>query len=350
LIWDAWQPDFIVLHNTGEPNLANRPNGLIYQHILGLQSYYRDDQGWSGGPHLFIDDLQIWVFTPLTVPGVHSPSWNSLALGIEMLGDYDTEDFDLGRGAMVRDNAVAAIAILSAVLGIDPDTMRLHREDPRTTHHCPGDNVNKEEFIQLVKRFMGNSTPAEVEPPALPWPQAIIRPEEFGRLRERLPIFQAAAARYKWPDELEVFMDAELGPNWIVWVLAAIDSRESRFGLLLDEDGLGDGGHGHGELQIDDRSHGAFCASGRWRDLVASLEYVHKNVIAPPSITWATILVCSGKTTPPFSGVLLPPTTAAPGMFARPWKRGQDVDARTTGKDYSADVIERAMALKEALG
>lgn len=153
LTWDAWQPGFIVLHNTGEPNLANRPNGLIYQHILGLQSYYRDDQGWSGGPHLFIDDLQIWVFTPLTVPGVHSPSWNSLSLGIEMLGDYDTEDFDLGRGAMVRDNAVAAIAILSAVLGIDPDTMRLHREDPRTTHHCPGNNVDKIAFIQLVKGY-----------------------------------------------------------------------------------------------------------------------------------------------------------------------------------------------------
>jgi hypothetical protein len=74
-------------------------------------------------------------------------------LGIEMLGDYDTEDFDIGRGAMVRDNAVAAIAILSAVLGIDPDTMRLHREDPRTTHHCPGDNVDKVGFIQLVKGY-----------------------------------------------------------------------------------------------------------------------------------------------------------------------------------------------------
>ena len=36
-----------------------------------------------------------------------------------MLGDYDSEDFDTGRGAQVRDNAVATIAILSAALGID---------------------------------------------------------------------------------------------------------------------------------------------------------------------------------------------------------------------------------------
>ena len=51
------------------------------------------------------------------------------------------------------DAAVVLVLILSAVLGIDPDTMRLHREDPRTTHHCPGDNVDKIGFIQLVKGY-----------------------------------------------------------------------------------------------------------------------------------------------------------------------------------------------------
>jgi hypothetical protein len=155
LSWDEWQPQFIVLHNTGEPTLAQRPEGLTYQHILGLQSYYRDEQGWSGGPHLFIDDRQVWVFTPLTVPGVHSPSWNSMALGVEMLGDYDFEEFDSGRGAAVRDNAVAAIAIISAALGLDPDSMKLHREDPGTDHHCPGDHVDKAAFIQAVKGYAG---------------------------------------------------------------------------------------------------------------------------------------------------------------------------------------------------
>jgi hypothetical protein len=76
------------------------------------------------------------VFTPLNLSGVHSPSWNKVALGVEMLGDYQTEAFDSGRGRAVHDNAVAAIATLSAVLAIDPETMRLHREDPETTHKC----------------------------------------------------------------------------------------------------------------------------------------------------------------------------------------------------------------------
>ncbi len=82
--------------------------------------------------------------------GTHSPSWNKLALGVEMLGDYDKESFSEGRGLAVRQNAVAAIASLSAVLGIDPSSMRLHREDPGTTHACPGVRVKKLEFIQAV--------------------------------------------------------------------------------------------------------------------------------------------------------------------------------------------------------
>ena len=156
---EDWAPDFIVLHNTGEPCLRNRPNGLTHDHILGLADYYKNDMGWSAGPHLFIDDKQIWVFTPLNRTGVHSPSWNSISWGIEMLGDYDVEEFDTGRGALVKNNSVAAVAILSVKAELDPDTMKLHREDKRTTHHCPGDNVDKHEFISLVKTYIKEYLP-----------------------------------------------------------------------------------------------------------------------------------------------------------------------------------------------
>src|SRR5215510_3810690 len=148
LSWEAWRPSFIVLHNTQIPSLAQRPNGFSLNHIQQLEAFYRDTQGWKAGPHLFVDDRQIWVFTPLTVSGTHSPSWNSTALGIEMLGDFESEDFGTGRGARVRSNAIAALASLSAILGIDPHTMRIHREDPLTTHACPGKNVRKLDVIQ----------------------------------------------------------------------------------------------------------------------------------------------------------------------------------------------------------
>ena len=154
LTFEKWRASFIVLHNTANPSLKDRPNGFNEQHIKNLEVFYRDEQHWKAGPHIFVDDKQIWVFTPLTVSGTHSPSWNKLSIGIEMLGDYSIESFSEGRGLKVRKNTVAAIASLSAVLGIDPETMKLHKEDKLTTHDCPGKNVIKSEVIKEVSELI----------------------------------------------------------------------------------------------------------------------------------------------------------------------------------------------------
>jgi hypothetical protein len=154
LQWTAWRPSFLVVHNTGAPSLAQRPKGFTKQHILNFEAFYRDQQKWKAGPHLFVDDRKIWVFTPLTVSGTHSPSWNKVALGLEMLGDYERESFSNGRGLRVRENTVAALATLCAILGFDPSTTRVHREDPLTTHACPGKNARKLEIIQDVQDLM----------------------------------------------------------------------------------------------------------------------------------------------------------------------------------------------------
>jgi hypothetical protein len=153
LRWASWRPHFVVLHNTGAPSLAQWLSGPPpAQRIASLEHYYRDQLGWSAGPHLFVAPDLIWVFTPLTVPGVHSPSWNLLSWGVEMVGDYSAEAFDEGKGLQVQHNAIAALAALHEALGIDPASLRLHREDPRTTHKdCPGDHVDKAAVIAAVQ-------------------------------------------------------------------------------------------------------------------------------------------------------------------------------------------------------
>lgn len=161
LKWTGWRPQFIVLHNTYAPTLKQRPDGLTKQHILNLENFFKG-KGWSAGPHLFIDDRQIWVFTPLTTQGVHSPSWNNKAIGIEMLGDFETEDFNSGRGLLVQSNTIAAIASISAVLGLDPDTMKLHKEDVKTSHKtCPGKTVDKAKVIKAVELLLEQRHPGE---------------------------------------------------------------------------------------------------------------------------------------------------------------------------------------------
>lgn len=145
-----WKPSFVVLHNTSIPSLEQRPDGLTRQHIANLEDFYKG-KGWSAGPHLFVDDRQIWVFTPLTTPGVHSPSWNAESIGVEMLGEYETESFTEGRGAKVAHNTVCALASIHDFFKLDSQSLRFHKEDPKTTHQsCPGRHVDKADVIQRV--------------------------------------------------------------------------------------------------------------------------------------------------------------------------------------------------------
>lgn len=168
--FSRWRPSLIVWHNTAAPTLsqwkksaeADRAAGRVpgITRINNLQTYYRDQRGWSSGPHAFVADDGVWIFTSLNVKGTHSPSWNGMSIGIEMIGDFDVEDDETGAGLLVRKNTVALTAILCEKLGLDPAVcVRLHKEDPRTTHDCPGKNISrdKNDMIGEVREFMGHA-------------------------------------------------------------------------------------------------------------------------------------------------------------------------------------------------
>jgi hypothetical protein len=168
LAWLGWRPSLVVLHNTYAPTLAQRPQGFTREHIRNLENYYKNELGWKAGPHLFIDDNGIWVFTFLTVSGVHSPIWNKTSLGVEMLGNYEVEPFNEGRGRKVQSLTVKALATLHAVLGLDPRSLKLHWEDPLTKHKCPGKNVNKQAIIDQVFTLMRVRHPGDHDPKRMP--------------------------------------------------------------------------------------------------------------------------------------------------------------------------------------
>ncbi len=179
LSWSKWRPSKIVWHNTAAPTLAqwiktadeDRTAGRVpgITRIRNLEAFFRDNNGWSGCPHLFIANDFIWEMNVLTSPGVHSPSWNGSSIGIEMIGDYDADSADAGPGLQVKQNTVFATAILCSALGLEPTngvvdashnttgTIFLHKQDWRTTHDCPGKNmaVDKAEMIADVAGLMG---------------------------------------------------------------------------------------------------------------------------------------------------------------------------------------------------
>lgn len=162
LKFGAWRPRFIVVHNTSAPDTktwqgwqARKPPISDEKWMQNLVGYYRDDQKWSSGPHLFVTPGAINVFTPLTGPGTHSPSWNAISWGIETVGEFERDPF-AGR---VRTNLIASLAILHAAAGLQPRPytvgvrgLHFHKEDSKTTHRtCPGRNMVKADLVAAIE-------------------------------------------------------------------------------------------------------------------------------------------------------------------------------------------------------
>jgi hypothetical protein len=154
----------VCLHHTAAPSLNQRPDGFLAKHLENLKSYYSNQLGWKSGPHLFVDDDQVWGMTPLIETGVHASSFNRMSIGIEVLGDYDNEDPTKGRGLQCWQTTAAATKLLFdwLKLPINDKTLLFHRDDPKTTKTCPGGKINKNWVINLIK----NATQPQITAPA----------------------------------------------------------------------------------------------------------------------------------------------------------------------------------------
>lgn len=159
----------IVIHNTSLPTIdmwKSTPGGSS-QRVLNLAHYYKNQKGWSSGPHGFIPpEGGVFWGTPLTATGTHSPSWNSSSIGLELVGDYSKDDPDSGEGLVIKTTAARLVAALLRRHGLGLDAIKFHYEDAKTTHKsCPGSKLSKDKFLELVKEYIpvepGKFTPSD---------------------------------------------------------------------------------------------------------------------------------------------------------------------------------------------
>lgn len=141
------------------------------------------------------------------------------------------------------------------------------------------------------------------------------------------PYIDQAAARYSW-----------LQPS----VIAGIGSRESAWGRILSPrgpSGTGDGGHGRGLMQIDDRFHQTFIGSGLWRNPKSNIDYGIDEVLAK---NYAYLDANTSLQGTDLLRGALASYNAGLSSITRAIREGRDVDYYTTGQDYSWDVLNRA--------
>ncbi|MGY3359735.1 hypothetical protein ACVWZK_006398 [Bradyrhizobium sp. GM0.4] len=230
----SWRPSFVVVHNTSAPSAAlyrqwqARPGWTGVQWLRNLESYYKG-MSWQAGPHLFVAADKIWAFSPLMLPGTHSPAWNSRSWGVETVGEFESEPFSGG----VRDNLISALATLHSFAGLNPADyskgvrgLHFHKEDPITTHKtCPGRNMVKADLVAAVAEAMeadnagghAHVPEASQSAPTAGLPQVNLTSVSW--LQQRLNAYGAVLT-----------VDGDLGPK----TKAAVVAFQSSHGLAAD--------------------------------------------------------------------------------------------------------------------
>ncbi len=146
-------------------------------------------------------------------------------------------------------------------------------------------------------------------------------------------------------DEAQKYMEAitaASGRHAVpVEVILGIGSRESAWGRTLTPHGpagVGDHGHGRGLMQIDDRWHKEFISSGKWSDPAKNIDY---GVALVKANVDSLIKKYPGETDLALQRALAAYNCGLGNLFES-IAYGEDVDSRTTGQNYSADVLARA--------
>lgn len=163
----------ITLHHTGAPSLATRPKGLLITHIHNMRDYYKTPVpeigkgSWGTGPHLFVDEDQGFGMTPFEFQGTHARSFNATHIGIEVLGDYDSEQPGSGRGLECWTNAVAFVRVLLDWLNLPTSAVNFHRNDPKTPKTCPGTRVTLPFVVDMLSGRI--AAPTRITGPDFEW-------------------------------------------------------------------------------------------------------------------------------------------------------------------------------------
>ena len=155
-------PSKMVIHHTWKPT-KKEWNGS--KSIEALKKYY-EGLGWQAGPHIFVAEDGIWLFTDMYEVGIHAGTGNAqweangktwdgwgddfknnkliwYSIGIEVVGNYDAEKWS----GETKTNALHVINVLRNKLNIKG--LDFHRN--YSTKSCPGASITKEWIEKELK-------------------------------------------------------------------------------------------------------------------------------------------------------------------------------------------------------
>lgn len=224
-------PDYVVLHHTAVPSTrqARYPSGALWDdgedglsdaqikarrgaRLAGLREFYRTDPKylWDRGPHLFIDDRWIWLFTPMREIGIHAAQGNSYregsrlhySIGIEVIGYYEHARWPEPVERLVA-SAVNALRdrLDTFEIRYKPFAGAISSHRDYNKPQCPGAAITEDYYIGVIRngqRIEGASRITEDAP--LLGPASGTLEQAVAYIKARLP----ADSEYR--DDVETIM------------------------------------------------------------------------------------------------------------------------------------------------
>lgn len=124
-----------------------------------MKSFY-ENKGWPAGPHIYIYEGDIWLFTDMANVGIHAGGANatwrkgdkvvtgygpyrgyeleSYSIGIEVVGNYESQLWD----EKTKETVLEVLCALEDILGITK--IGFHRDYQVKASGCPGWAITKE--------------------------------------------------------------------------------------------------------------------------------------------------------------------------------------------------------------
>jgi hypothetical protein len=133
----------LVIHHTWRPT---KKEWKGEKSILAMKGHY-ERKGWKAGPHLFIANDGIWLFSPMRRDGVHASKLNRRSIGIEVVGNYNSEVWS-GR---TKVNALGVIKGILERLSLTENNIYFHSDV--STKTCPGKAITKEWLFYELTAF-----------------------------------------------------------------------------------------------------------------------------------------------------------------------------------------------------
>lgn len=137
------------IHHTWKPDHTNFKgnNHVVMQQ--SMKDYHIKSNGWSDiGQHLSLfPDGVLLTGRPFNISPASISGWNTGALAVEMIGNFDTGNDKLD--GKQKEEILKLIKYFIDKYG--EGSIKFHREGPGVTKTCPGTSLDKNKLIQEAK-------------------------------------------------------------------------------------------------------------------------------------------------------------------------------------------------------